>query len=80
MLRAPTPAELPIIRRVARHVRRSRLTEEEIAKRARWSSKKVHRLLTGQTELGAVEIRVLARVFDVPVGDLFPPEKPRRAA
>lgn len=76
--RAPTPAERPIIRHVARHVRRSGLTEEQIAKKARWHAKKVRRLLTGGTELGAVEMQVFARVLKVDVGDLFPPA--RRAA
>lgn len=76
--RAPTPAERPIIRRVVRHVRRSGLTEEQIARRARWHEKKVRRLLTGGTELGAVEMQVLARVLKVDVGDLFP--RARRAA
>jgi DNA-binding transcriptional regulator LsrR (DeoR family) len=79
MIRAPSRAERTIIKHVARQVLASGLTERQIAKKARWHEKKVRRLLTGDTELGAVEMQALARVLRRPVGELFPPEQ-RRAA
>jgi len=79
MTRAPCRAERIIIKHVARQVQVSGMTEREIAKKARWHEKKVRRLLTGDTELGAIEMQALARVLGMPVGDLFPPDQ-RRAA
>jgi predicted transcriptional regulator len=79
MIRVPSRAELTIIKHVARQVLASGMTEREIAKKAGWHEKKVRRLLTGDTELGAVEMSALARVLRRPVGELFPPVQ-RRAA
>ena len=80
MSRTPSPPERPIIKHVARQVLTSGITKERIAKRTGWSEKKVSRLLTGQTELGAVEMTELARVLGKPIAKLFPPEHSRRAA
>jgi len=73
MTRAPSRTERTIIKHVAEQVVRSGVTERQIARRTGWHEKKVRRLLTGDTELGAIEMAALARVLDVPIENLFPP-------
>lgn len=65
------PRTKPLHEHVSAIVRDAELSNAELAKKTGWSYLRVLRLLHGQTELSAEDMRLLSKVLERPIADLY---------
>jgi len=62
---------VPINKRVAEAIERQGWTLHDVAKRAKWSVRRMQRLVGGKTRITAEDVETIARVIKLSVRDLF---------
>ena len=72
--------ERPIHEVVRDHVRAAAITHAELAERTGWSEQRVYRVLAGKTELTAEDMKLLAKIIDKPVAELYQDPEAKKAS